>query len=178
MTKKGAAVLPRLAVMRIVGTLLLIAAVTGCSNNTDTPALPSGTMPETAKIAKDYDPAREKATATEVRDHLRSAGLPCDGKPKMTNRYEDNFGNVLSLTCTVDGHEVSIGVFRNSKEAEAGLAKLSRLTCVFSGDPTFYVADGTWNLTVGTTEDGTTTEATTALIAAALGRPLEVVNCS
>ena len=166
------------AMQRVIGVLLLAATLTGCGKAADPPTLPSGTIAETAKVPKDYDPSKEQATAIDLRDRLTAAGLPCNATPRMVNRYQDNFGNVLSLTCTVDERVIEVDVFRNAEEADAGIGKLSRLACVFNKESTYYVSDDAWVVIVTTGQDGTPTKEGTTPIAEALRRPVQVLECS
>ena len=166
------------AMSRFIGVLLLAAMLAGCGEAADPPNLPSGTIHETAKIPKDYDPSREQATAIDLRDRLTAAGFPCSSTPKMVNRYQDNFGNVLSLTCTVEERVIEVDVFRNAREADAGIGKLSRLACAFNKESTYYVSDAAWVVLVTTGEDGTPTKDGTTPIAEALRRPVQVAECS
>lgn len=172
--------LPRFWIVAMCGLLAARCGSDGGGASDGSPNLKSGPIEDVATTAPGYKPENEMATATEIRDRLIDDGIDCTGEAAPPPPADDpgmETGVVAGLDCTVDGADISIGVYQSEDAKRAGLERLAMFSCMMPIEHREYVDGGTWVVGALVTGQNESDVAMTARVASALDAPIKELNC-
>lgn len=119
------------------------------------------------------------SSISDLQAAMADAGVPCPGNPGPYEADEDDLDlgvdPVEVLNCEVDGVEVSVARWKNSKDRAATMTLSKSLMCAFGFDGSVVLESGTWMIGGGSL--GEESDEVLRQVADALGIKPTVISC-